>query len=60
MGVKEGIAEGITKIVGRDITNPILWTTDNINFKLVNQYHIHHLFTAITVGVERSELLNIR
>ena len=25
IGINEGIAEGITKIVGRDITNPILW-----------------------------------
>ena len=28
IGVKEGIAEGITNIVGRDVTNPILRTTD--------------------------------
>ena len=38
IGVKEGTAEGITKIVRRDIKNPILWTTDNSNFKLVDQY----------------------
>ena len=58
--VKEGIAEGITKIVGRDITNPILRTTDNSDFKLVNQYQIHQLFTAITKGAERPESINIR
>ena len=40
IGVKEGITEGITKIVGRDIINPILQTTD--------QFQIHQLFTAIT------------
>ena len=33
IGVKERISEGITKIVGRDITNPILWTTEDIDFK---------------------------
>ena len=33
IGVKEGITEGITKIVGRYITNPILRTTDDSNFK---------------------------
>ena len=38
IGVKDGIVEGITKIVGRDITNPILRTTDNSNFKSVDQY----------------------
>ena len=57
--VKEGIVEGITKIFGRDITNPILRTTDNINFKSVDQYHIHQLFTTITEGSERPELSNI-
>ena len=31
--IKEGIAEVITKIVGRDITNPISRTTDNSDFK---------------------------
>ena len=59
IGVKEGIAEGITNIVGRDITNPILRTTDNINFKSVDQYQIHQLFTIITEGAERPEFSNI-
>ena len=31
IGVKEGIVQGITRIVGRDITKPILRTTDNSN-----------------------------
>ena len=48
IGDKEGIAEGITKIFGRDITNPILQTTDNSDFKSVDQYQIHQLFTATT------------
>ena len=58
--VKYGIAEGITKIVGRDITNPILRTTDNNDFKSVYQYQIHQLFTAITEGADRPESSNIR
>ena len=37
IGVKEGIAEVITKIIRRDITNPILRTTDNSDFKLVDK-----------------------
>ena len=58
--VKEGIVEGITKIVRRDITNPILQTTDNSNFKSVGQFQIHQLFTAITEGAEIPESTNIR
>ena len=48
IGVKEGIAEGITKIVGRNITNPILWKTDNSNFYVCGSVsnpptlHRHH------------------
>ena len=41
IGIKEGIAEGITKIAGREITNTILRTTDNSDFKSVDQYQIH-------------------
>ena len=47
IGVKEGTAEGITKIFRMDITNPILRTTDNSKFKLVDQYQIQQLFTTI-------------
>ena len=56
IGVKEGIAGGITKIVGRDS----LRTTDNIDFKSMDQYHIRQLFTSITEGAERPELSNTR
>ena len=38
ISINEGIAEGITKIVGREIKNLIIRTTDNSNFKLVDQY----------------------
>ena len=58
--VKEGIAEGITKIIRRDITNLILRTTDNSDFKSVDQYQIHQLFTSITEGAEQPELSNIQ
>ena len=60
IGAKEGIAEGITKIVRRDIINPILRTTDNSNFRSVDQFQIHQLFTAIIEGVERPESTNIQ
>ena len=60
IGVKEGITEGITKIVGREITNPILRTTDNSDFKSLYQYQIHQPFTEITEGVEQTGSSNIR
>ena len=60
IGVKEGVAVGITKIVGKDITNPILCTTDGISFKSVDKYQLHQLVTAITEGAERPESTTIR
>ena len=59
IGVKDGIAEGTTNIVGRNTTNPILRTTDNSDFKSVDQFHIHQLFNAIKEGAERPESTNI-
>jgi hypothetical protein len=60
IGVKEGIAKGITKIVGKDITNSILRTTDGSDFKSVDDYQLHQLITAISAGAERPEASNIR
>ena len=51
--------EGITKIVGRDITDPIIRTTDNSDFKFLDQYLLHQLFTAILESTERPESTNI-
>jgi len=41
IGVKEGVAAGITKIAGKDITNPILRTTDGISSAPPTR-HRHH------------------
>ena len=60
IGVKEGVAAGITKIVEKDITNPILRTTDGISFKSVDEYQLHQLVTAITEGSERPKATTSR
>jgi hypothetical protein len=54
------VTAGITKIVGKDITKPILRTTDGIRFKSVDEYQLHQLVTAITEGSERPEATTIR
>ena len=38
IGVKEAILSAITLIVGKQINNPILCTTDGSDFRLVNEY----------------------
>jgi len=60
IGVKEGVAAGITKIVGKDITNPILRTSDSTSFKSVDEYQLHQRVTTITEGAERPEATTIR
>ena len=60
IGVKEGIAVGITQIARRNITNPILWMTDNIDFNSVDQYQIQQIFTAITEVMDQPDSLNIK
>ncbi len=60
VGAKEGIAEGITALVGKDITNPILRTADGSDFRSVDGYQLHQLITAISEGAERPEAANIR
>jgi len=37
IGVKEGVAGSITKIIGKDITNRILRTSDGISFKSLDK-----------------------
>ena len=60
IGVKKGVAEGITKIVGKDITNPILRTSDGISFNSVDGYQLHQLVTTIIEGAKRPEATTIR
>jgi hypothetical protein len=60
IGVKEGVAAGITKIIGKDITNPILRTSDGISFKPADEYQLHQLVTTITEGAEQPEATTIR
>ena len=53
IGVKEAIAAAITAIVGAQITNLILRTTDGSNFRTVDEYYLHQLLSAVKGGAER-------
>ena len=60
VGVKEGIAEGITQLLGEAVTNPILRSADGLTFKVVDEYQLHELLTAIKEGADRPEAETIR
>ena len=61
MGAKEGITDGITALVGSDITDAILRSADGTDFKGVDEYSLAELFEAALEGADRpgaSEILD--
>ena len=60
IGVKEAVAEGITALISEAITNSFFWTADGRNFRRVDEYELHQLYTAIMEGATRTEATNIR
>ena len=59
ISVKEALVAGITKLVGADVTNPIIRTADGTDFKTVNEYSIASFVKAIINGADRLEATNI-
>ena len=53
IGLKEAVAAEITSIVGSQITNLILRTTDGSDFWTVDGYDLHQLLSAVKGGAER-------
>jgi hypothetical protein len=41
-GTKEGVVEAITKLVGRDITDAILWMANGSDHKSINDFTLDH------------------
>ena len=60
IGVKEAVAEGRTALISEAITNPFFWTSDGRNFRRVDKYELHQLYTAIMEGETRPEATKIR
>ena len=58
--VKEEIAAAITLIVGAQITNPILRTTDGLYFRTVDEYELHQNISAVKGGAERPSATSVR
>jgi hypothetical protein len=52
IGAKEGAAAGISKVVGTDITDATLCTTDGQDFKTVDEYMLYALMRAVIKGAE--------
>ena len=53
IGAKEGTAQAITKIAGKDITDSILRTIDGTQQKSIDAYQLHELIAAVVQGANR-------
>ena len=60
IGLKEAIAATMTSIVGGQITNPILRTTDGFGFQTVEEYELHQLLSAVKGVAKRPSATAIR
>ena len=60
IGAKEGAAAGISKVVGTDITDATLHTTNGQDFKTVDEYMLYALMRAVIEGAELPATIDVR
>jgi hypothetical protein len=52
IGAKEGVVKAITKFVGCDITNAILWTANCSNHKSIDEFTLYKVMKAAINGAD--------
>ncbi len=52
IGAKEGVVKAVTKLVGRDITDAVLRTTDGSNHKSIDDYTLFAVMAAAIDGAD--------
>ena len=60
IGAKEGMAAGVTTIVGSAITDPVLRTADSTTLKHVDKFHLYELMKAVIEGANRPATGDVR
>ena len=60
IGAKEGVAAGISAVVGTAVIDTTLRTTDGQDFKTVDAYQLVDLMKAIIDGAERPATTDVR
>ena len=60
ISAKEGAAAGISKVVGTDITDTTLRTTDGQDFKTVDECTFYALIWAVIEGAELPATMDVR
>ena len=59
IGAKEGVVDGITKLVGSDITDTILRTADGSDYKSVDEYTLFEVMKAAIDGADRPSATDV-
>ncbi len=52
IGAKEGVVEAITKLVGSNITDAILWTANGSNHKNINEFTLYDVMKLTINGAD--------
>jgi hypothetical protein len=58
IGAKEGVVEALTALVGTNITNSVLRTSDG-NFKSVDKYTVHEVVQAVYENADRPPMTDV-
>ena len=59
MGAKEGVTEGILALVGSDITNTVLRSADDNDYKRIDEYSLAKLLAAAISGTDCPATTNV-
>jgi hypothetical protein len=53
IGAKEGVVEAVSKLVGSDITNAILWAADGSNHKSIYNFTLYNVMKVAIDGADQ-------
>jgi hypothetical protein len=59
IGTKEGVVEAVLKLVGTDITDAILRTTDGSNHKSIDNFMLYEVMKVAIDGADRPTTNNV-
>jgi hypothetical protein len=59
IGAKEGVVEAVTKLVGSDITDAVLRTTDGSDHKSIDNYTLFAVMVAAIDGADQPSTTNV-
>ncbi len=59
IGAKDGVVKAITKLVGSNITNAILWMANGSNHKSINKFTLYKVMKSAIIGMDQPSTSNV-